>query len=1541
MTLGLLALSIAIPGFSQGLYSAATGTVTDASGALIPGVEIKATNVDTGISSTAVTNETGTYNFPSLLPGNYTITAALPGFQTETIKDASLSQNTTNRFNFKLNVANANTQVEVTVSADTILSQQGGTVGQALNQTTVQNLPIVGNNVLDLITVMAGVENVVATDPPSASNAFGRENTTFAGVRADNVMIVRDGIDMNDNRSPNGIYSITTINPDLVGEVRLILAPVDVENGRGNGSIQYTTRSGTNQFRGSAVYSFRNNSLDPNTWANNRSQTVPLTASPSLLAAAQAGKANLALQPNWNNTIQGTVSFGGPIIKNKTFFFGLFDLYSNHQRELDNFQVPTPCQRLGIVRYFNGWNPTNALGTNNLTSAATPTLQSVDLNGNPVAPTSAAPGAPAGLDFTTLQYRSIFGPMQSVPTKSDCSDAPINTTTLVPNGVSLTAAPGSAGGPWDAFRRQLDPSGFITKMMALQYNPLPNNYEVGDGLNTAGYRILRHFTGLDNLFGSGEATGNRKQYNVKIDHNFNAKHKANVNFTYERVVSDDVLAPFPAGMSDSNFRHPIVISAGFVSTLSPTLLNEARFGYRLQDLNVISPIELPQYQNQLKALLPAPINGIKILPFFGFTQTTLANVPCPAYYGSRPGSSSPLPGQASAGCNIAPTSKGKTPTWTYADTVSWTHKNHSVRFSGEFRYNSSSTITPGTSDFTGSSTYVSATLGAQAGTPSAPGTTGSSDFSNSNSLPITDPNNLKGLGTTLRTNSQNYMNYLAGSLSNIAMQYYINSSKLSSPPAISDWKNIVNGGELFTINVVQKEFSAWVKDDWKVKPNLTLTPGLRWDYTGVPYLSDGTTTGLVGGGAAAFGLSGRDFSGWLNPGARGAATAIQFVGPGSPHSSQGAYPAIYSNFGPAFAFVWSPKMFGEGKTTIRGGYQITYSTGSPQPGTGRFASYSGALSSAPGRTNMPQASTLFNGSYLDLTTGSTPNQNLSTVVPALVPNAPPASSALYTPFGPRTSSLSVFDPNYKTPYVQNLTLSVTRQLNRALTLDVRYIGTLSRHSYATQNLNLNNFTTNGLVKALEAARRGDDANTGLLDQIFNGINLCTSATPGGAANGNCFAAPAGNPWGPINGTTQRAAAQMRASSTFAGNLAIANYAGAGGLASTIANFNYNWGSQTNPHVCAVNCNLPDPNPDGQTVGSALRLNGFPENFIWTNPQFSTLTYYTNWGWNNYHSLQAQITVRPTYGMSGTATWNWSKNLGLGTLTDPTNRRQDYTNVGTNPGQELRMNGLFELPIGPNKFLLGNSHGFIARAVEKWQLGLIYNLFQGSPVDITAAPTSFGLEYGNGLPDVRHPVNFNKISGTRWGIKNATNASLVEGRFFDKGDVFTLVPDPQCGAVKALTATAAPQPGQYSAGTVCSLQALAMVVPQGTPDSGLGSSYGLTPTSPFVSQNLQIVLQNPQPGVKGNLGNNAIRGLGSYRFDANFGKTFKVSENRTLVVRFDALNVLNHPVPQGPNGSANASLNIDSTTAPFGQFPGKGCGASGQCRALQGQLRFNF
>ena len=1316
----LLPLVLAGPAYSQGLYATVTGSVSDSSGAVIPGVTIRATAVDTGVVTTTLTNESGVYNYRDLLPGRYTISASLPGFQSKSITDATLSQNASYRYNFQLSVSNVSTQVEVSVSADTILSAQGATIGETLTQQKVKDLPIVGNNVLDLITVMAGVENVIPSNPPSAANAFGRENTTFAGVRADNIMIVRDGINMNDNRSPNGIYSITTINPDLVGEVRMILAPVDVELGRGNGSIQYTTRSGTNRFTGSAVWSFRNTALDPNSWSNNRSQTIPTFASPETRADAALGKAKLALEPNWTNTQQMTVSFGGPIIRNKTFFFGLIDVNENRLRSLDNFVVYTPCARLGIYRYYNNWNATNAIGTE--ASGANPTRRAVDLAGNPIAPSGPPTGS--GPYDPTLQYRSLFGPLQTMPTAADCSDAPVNKTTLLPNGVDINALPGTPGGAFDPFRRQIDTSGYIGRQLAL--TPLPNNYEVGDGLNTAGFRWLRRSKGIDNLFGSGEATGSRRQFNLKVDHNITNNHKANVNWSYERVTSDDVFHAFPDTFSNSNFRRPIVITAGLVSTLSPSLLNEFRFGYRLQDLNVIAPMALPQYDDALAALFPAPANGIEVVPFFGFINGSAV---CPPHYGARPPTNAPAAG-VPTGCNIAPTSKGKTPTWTFSNTFSWSTGKHAFRFNGELRLNSSKTETPGTSDFTGSTTYAAATIGSFGSTAPTQNALG---FDSLNSTFASTPNNLAGLAANTATAGRTLMSFLSGSLSGLAMQYYIDNPNLSSPAQISDWRDFRNG-EFINVTVKQTEFSAWAKDEWKVTRNLTLTPGLRWDYTGVPYLENGTTVGLVGGGGSAFGISGRDFTGWMTPGVRAGATGFEFVGPGSPNPNTGAYPDIYHNFGPSFAFAWTLPWFGEGKTTIRGGYQITYSTGSPSPGGGRFSTYSTALSGAPGRALVVNANSQ-TSTYLDL---SAARLNANLPVPVTVA---PLQAQLTS--GPRNSDMSVFDPNYKNPYVQNLTLSVTRSINRNLTLDVKYIGTLTRKNYSTQNLNINNFRSNGLLQALDAARRGDDANTGLLDQIFAGVNLCTSNT--NVANGNCTsAASLGMPaYGPVDGVNQRAAAQIRAGGLGGGQTPPATQLANGNFASvagTISNFNYNWGSAANAHVCAVNCGLPDPNLNNNTVGSALRLNGFPDNFVVTNPQFNNVTYYTNQGYNNYHSLQGELTVRPIRGMSGSATYSWSKNLGLGTITDPLNRAQDYTNIGNNPGHSLRTNGTFELPFGPNKVLFGNSSGWVARVIEGWQMGLIYNLSSGAPVSITAA----NMLYGNGLPDIVNPVDLSLI-----------------------------------------------------------------------------------------------------------------------------------------------------------------------------------------------------
>jgi hypothetical protein len=1438
----LLLLTLSLPALSQGLFATVGGTVTDSSGALIPGVTIRATAVDTAVVTTTVTNEAGAYNFADLLPGKYTITASLPGFQTKNLTDVSLSQNTTYRYNFELAVAGVNTQVEVSVSAGMILATQGASVGQVLDQSKVQDLPLVGNNILDLITVMAGVENIVPTNPPSAANAFGRENTTFAGVRADNISIVRDGIQMQDNRNPTGIYSITTINPDLVGEIRLILAPVDVELGRGNGSIQYTTRSGTNRYSGSVLWSFRNTALDPNTWQNNRNLTPGPNAAPG---------DPLAIRPTWTNGHQITASYGGPIVRNKTFFFALFDINRNKSRSSSNFTVPTACARLGIYRYFQGWNNGN-INTGIVTTGNNPARPTVGIDGSPLPPPSSPGGqTPAQGYNNSLQAISVFGPLQNTPTQNDCADAPINMTTLVPNGVT----PGS--GQWDQYRQQFDQSGYISRVMA--FYPMPNNFEVGDGLNTAGYRYLRGFRGVDNLWGAGEATGDREQINVKVDHNFSANHKANVNVSYEMVDSDDVYRSLPGTFPNLNKRRPLVISGGFTSTLSTTLLNEARFGMRRQGINVIAPWHQEEFDADIRALMPPDVNGFRVITDFaplGF---------CNPHSGSRP------PG---AGCLFTGTQYELTPTYTVSDTLSWTKGAHAFRFNGELRLNSSETRNPTPAGFGGKNNTFASVTGASAFGAGITGTTpltGSSGISNTNPA-------MPGLTNGNAGNARLFMSYLSGSVAAVQHLYW-----LTDPNNTTAWSDYRTGGEFVNIKTKQNEFSAWAKDEWKISRNLTLTPGIRWDYYGVPWLDSGLTTALVGGGASAFGISGRDFTGWMNPGVRDDVTQFEFVGPNSPNPDKSAYPKIFHNFGPSFAFAWQLPWFGEGRTTIRGGYQITFQGG------GRFGTVSGVLAATPG-ANLA-ASFAQQNVYLDLT-------NLNTALPLPQSSQPlqPISTA-----GPRNQNLSVFDPNFTSPYVQNLTLSVTRSINRNITVDLRYVGTLSRKTYTSQNLNEGNFLYNGLFEDFERVRTGTEItkNAGdplsLLDRIFKDVNLCnpTAATPGGTCGTGFVSGPIGQT---VGGIYQTAAYQMRASSTFNGDLSEAAYEG---VADAVKGFNYN------NAVCAGCTNQFLPAIPAGYQGAALRLNGFPDNFVDTNPQFGSATIQNNSGYNNYHSFQAQVTTRPIQGFSGSFNYNWSKNLGLGAIANPVERAVNYTNIGSNPGHSIRTNGTMELPIGPNKLFFGNSSGWVARMIERWQLGVIYNLSSGAPTSITAAT----MLYGNGLPDVRHPVDFNQLKGARWGIRNG---NFLEGRYFDNGDTFVKVPDPLC----ATNATPALQ-------GLCGLDALAMVVPVNTPDS-------------FTLQDgrtVQIVLQHAQPGKKGNLGNATVVGMGSWRFDANLGKTFRISESRSLTVRFDAQNVLNHPTP---NFAANgASFNINGGT-PFGQMPTKGGG-----RLLQGQMRLSF
>jgi hypothetical protein len=201
----LICVLFAANGLAQvGINATLSGSVTDSSGALIPGVGIAATNTATGVASSAVTNEAGTYRFPSLQPGAYEVRASLPGFQTQTVR-LTLGTAAQIRQNFALQIGTVTTSVEVTTASDELLTGAAASVSSVLAAQQILDLPLVGRDVMDLVTqTMPGVVG------------DGQASTTFAGITtngAANVALSMDGVTMNTGRHTQGLKTSVSINP--------------------------------------------------------------------------------------------------------------------------------------------------------------------------------------------------------------------------------------------------------------------------------------------------------------------------------------------------------------------------------------------------------------------------------------------------------------------------------------------------------------------------------------------------------------------------------------------------------------------------------------------------------------------------------------------------------------------------------------------------------------------------------------------------------------------------------------------------------------------------------------------------------------------------------------------------------------------------------------------------------------------------------------------------------------------------------------------------------------------------------------------------------------------------------------------------------------------------------------------------------------------------------------------------------------------------------------------------------------------------------
>jgi hypothetical protein len=291
------------------------GKVSDPTGAVVPGVEVKITNTDTGVGRAAATNEQGYYRVPLLPPGNYRLSLTKEGFKPVRNDGIVLETDIVRTVDVTLEVGTQTEVVEVTTAAP-LLESEESTVGQLIERTTVANMPVESRRSSSLVRLLGGVAFRDEFDGESIPNM------SMAGGRGNNQMWNLDGA-VAQNTALGTAFLVLNPPAESLQEFKVELNNYSAEYGRaGGGLVQMTTRSGTNQWHGAAYHFLRNDALDAR----------------SFFARTKA-----PLRYN----VFGT-SLGGPIIKNKTFFF--FNYEGARRREgltISDPDVPHPQEVLG------------------------------------------------------------------------------------------------------------------------------------------------------------------------------------------------------------------------------------------------------------------------------------------------------------------------------------------------------------------------------------------------------------------------------------------------------------------------------------------------------------------------------------------------------------------------------------------------------------------------------------------------------------------------------------------------------------------------------------------------------------------------------------------------------------------------------------------------------------------------------------------------------------------------------------------------------------------------------------------------------------------------------------------------------------------------------------------------------------------------------------------------------------------------------------------------------------------------------------------
>jgi hypothetical protein len=318
-----------------GTLSAQTGTaaiagrITDQQGQVVPGVSVTLTETGTGTLRTTVTNESGLYQFTALTPGMYELRVELSGFKTSRYEKIELRVDSPVRQDVKLEVGQLTEAVTV-LAESPLVNTVDASLGNSIGEHQIKNLPIEARNVVQLLSLEPGavfIPNATANDP---------RNGATNGARADQQTVTLDGVDVNDSQTQAAFTSVLRMTADALQEFKLSTSNYGADMGRSSGpQVSLVTKSGTNRFSGAGYDYLRRTATSTNEY---------------FLKLSQLSQGLPSKAPKLDKDIFGG-ALGGPIRRNRMFFFGNFEGLREHSESPVVRNVPSASFRDGVLMY--------------------------------------------------------------------------------------------------------------------------------------------------------------------------------------------------------------------------------------------------------------------------------------------------------------------------------------------------------------------------------------------------------------------------------------------------------------------------------------------------------------------------------------------------------------------------------------------------------------------------------------------------------------------------------------------------------------------------------------------------------------------------------------------------------------------------------------------------------------------------------------------------------------------------------------------------------------------------------------------------------------------------------------------------------------------------------------------------------------------------------------------------------------------------------------------------------------------------------------